>query len=106
MVQYACANGLTHLTATTLWENRPARALLRRLQFQTSTSNGHEIEQQLELDCRARGESPSVEPVTKGQGRMTSPYLTSALAQANVDDLRRAAEARSLAHHRAEPLQP
>jgi hypothetical protein len=37
---------------------------------------------------------------------MTPPYRTTAFAQTNVDDLRRAAEAYSIAHRRAEPVQP
>jgi len=49
-VQRARANGFTHLTATTLWENRPARALLRRLGFRAHASHGSEIEHELKLD--------------------------------------------------------
>ena len=51
----ACANGFTRLTATTLWDNRPARALLKRLGFRARTSHSGEIELELELnpnDCR------------------------------------------------------
>jgi GNAT superfamily N-acetyltransferase len=48
-VERARANGFTLLTATTLWENRPARALLRRLGFRVSASYGSEIELELEL---------------------------------------------------------
>ena len=48
-VDRARANGLTLLTATTLWENRPARALLRGLGFRTRASHGSEIELELEL---------------------------------------------------------
>ena len=51
----ARANGFTRLTATTLWENRAARALLKRLGFQARASHGAEIELELELnpnDCR------------------------------------------------------
>jgi RimJ/RimL family protein N-acetyltransferase len=33
IVQRACANGVVRLTATTQWDNWPARALLRRLAF-------------------------------------------------------------------------
>lgn len=42
-------NGFTLLTATTLWENRPARALLRRLGFRAYSSHNGAIDQQLEL---------------------------------------------------------
>jgi RimJ/RimL family protein N-acetyltransferase len=45
-------NGFTLLTATTLWENRPARALLRRLGFRARSSHGSEIELELELAPR------------------------------------------------------
>jgi RimJ/RimL family protein N-acetyltransferase len=47
------ANGFTLLTATTLWENRPARALLRRLRFRARASHGPEIELELELNPNA-----------------------------------------------------
>jgi GNAT superfamily N-acetyltransferase len=48
----ACArsNGVQLLTATTLWENRPARALLRRCGFEARGSSGAEIELALRLD--------------------------------------------------------
>lgn len=47
----ACArsNGFHQLTATTLWENRPARALMRTTGFQARGSSGAEIELALEL---------------------------------------------------------
>jgi len=49
LVDRARANGFTRLTATTLWENRPARALLRRLRFRARASHGSEIELELNL---------------------------------------------------------
>jgi RimJ/RimL family protein N-acetyltransferase len=55
LVDCARANGFTLLTATTLWENRPARAVMRRLGFRARASHGPEIELELELnpnDCR------------------------------------------------------
>jgi GNAT superfamily N-acetyltransferase len=47
----ACArsNGFHQLTATTLWENRPARALMRTTGFRARGSSGAEIELALEL---------------------------------------------------------
>jgi RimJ/RimL family protein N-acetyltransferase len=48
-VQRARANGFALLTATTLWENRPPRALLRRLEFGAHASDGSEIEVELKL---------------------------------------------------------
>ena len=49
IVHRARANGFALLTAATLWENRPARALLRRLEFRTRASHGGVIELELEL---------------------------------------------------------
>ena len=48
-LQRARANGFTRMTATTLHENAPARALLRALHFRRRSSDGHEIEFGLEL---------------------------------------------------------
>jgi RimJ/RimL family protein N-acetyltransferase len=48
-LQRARANGMTHVTATTLHENAPARALLRALHFRRRSSHRHEIEFGLEL---------------------------------------------------------
>jgi RimJ/RimL family protein N-acetyltransferase len=48
-VQRARDNGFALLTATTLSENRPARALLRRLKFRTHARHGSEIELELKL---------------------------------------------------------
>jgi RimJ/RimL family protein N-acetyltransferase len=48
-VQRARENGFTLLTAATLWENRPARALLRQLGFRARASHGTEIEHELPL---------------------------------------------------------
>jgi RimJ/RimL family protein N-acetyltransferase len=45
----ARANGLTLLTATTLWENRPARALLRKLKFEARAIEGGAIDFAVEL---------------------------------------------------------
>lgn len=50
LVDRAHANGFTLLTATTLWENRPARALLRGLRFRARASHSGEIELELELE--------------------------------------------------------
>ena len=49
-VERARANGFTLLTAMTLWENRPARALLRRLRFAARGSHGGVVELELELE--------------------------------------------------------
>ena len=48
-LERARANGFTRVTAVTLHDNRPARALLRRLDFRPRSSRGHEIEFDLEL---------------------------------------------------------
>jgi GNAT superfamily N-acetyltransferase len=55
-VQRARENGFALLTATTLWENRSARALLRHFEFRAHASDGSEIELELKLD------PPSDEP--------------------------------------------
>ena len=49
LVDRARANGFALLTATTLWENRPARALLRRLGFRARASHISQIELRVEL---------------------------------------------------------
>ena len=48
-IQHAHANGLTSLTATTLWENHAARRLLRHHGFRARQSRGGEIEHELKL---------------------------------------------------------
>jgi GNAT superfamily N-acetyltransferase len=55
VVERARVNGFALLTATTLWENRPARALLRRLRFHARASHGSEIDLELKLEpaCEA-----------------------------------------------------
>lgn len=49
LIECARANGFHLLTATTLWENRPARALMRATGFQARGSSGAEIELALDL---------------------------------------------------------
>jgi RimJ/RimL family protein N-acetyltransferase len=56
-VRRARANGFALLTATTLWANRPARALLRRLGFQARGSDGGVIELELELSSTSSGDA-------------------------------------------------
>lgn len=48
-VERARANGYSTLTAVTLWDNPPARALLRRLHFRAHSTDGSRIELQLDL---------------------------------------------------------
>jgi GNAT superfamily N-acetyltransferase len=50
IVRRARANGFTLLTATTLSENRPARALLTRLRFRARVRRGSQIELELGLE--------------------------------------------------------
>jgi RimJ/RimL family protein N-acetyltransferase len=50
VVASASEHGFRVLTATTLWENRPARALLRRLEFRARASRGPMIELGLLLE--------------------------------------------------------
>jgi RimJ/RimL family protein N-acetyltransferase len=49
LIDLARLNGFDVLTATTLWENRPARALLRRLGFHARASEGTIFELELGL---------------------------------------------------------
>jgi RimJ/RimL family protein N-acetyltransferase len=49
LIARARMNGLSVLSATTLWENRRARALLRGLSFRARGSDGPAIELELEL---------------------------------------------------------
>jgi len=49
LIQRARENGFEVLTATTLWDNRPARTLLRRLGFRPRTSQGNLIDLELDL---------------------------------------------------------
>jgi RimJ/RimL family protein N-acetyltransferase len=53
-VAHARRNGIGVLTATTLWENRPARALLRRLGFHARASHGSDIDYELKLKPAVR----------------------------------------------------
>lgn len=62
LIRRARENGIKVLTATTLWENRAARALARRMGFRARSSAGSEIELELQLshsrtgaDCRSVG---------------------------------------------------
>ncbi len=48
-LERARANGFTRMTAITLQDNRPARALLRRLHFWPRSSHGSEVEFELDL---------------------------------------------------------
>jgi RimJ/RimL family protein N-acetyltransferase len=49
LIRAARANGMTHLTALTLWENAAARALLRRLGFRQTGVEGDALEYELAL---------------------------------------------------------
>ena len=49
-IHHAHANGWRFLTATTLWENRAARGLLRNHGFRARGSRGGEIEHELKLE--------------------------------------------------------
>ena len=59
LMERARVNGMTRLTATTSWENAPARALLWRLGFDARASAGHEIELELVVPrARVRSRRP------------------------------------------------
>jgi RimJ/RimL family protein N-acetyltransferase len=53
LVDRARANGMDKLEATTLWENRAARSVCRRLGFHARASHGTEIELELMLSAPA-----------------------------------------------------
>ena len=67
-VQRARDNGFALLTATTLRENRPARALLQRIGFRAHASDGNEIELELKLDAPSDGpkHTPAIERTQPG----------------------------------------
>ena len=69
-VSRARVNGFTLLSATTLWENRPARALLRRLEFRARTSHRGVIELELELSPTSGCSQPA-----RGHLHTTSPLI-------------------------------
>src|SRR2546421_658041 len=48
-IMRAHSNGLARLTATTTWENHPARSLLARIGFHGSGTNGNVLEMAREL---------------------------------------------------------
>ena len=54
LIRRAGENGINVLTATTLWENRAARALARRAGFRARSSAGHVIELELQVPDHAR----------------------------------------------------
>ena len=49
LVEHACASGIARLTASTLRENQPARALLRRRGFRAAAADGMVIDFELGL---------------------------------------------------------
>lgn len=51
IVQRARANGVTVLSASTLWENRSARAVMRRFGFRAIASSGSVVEFKLGLQA-------------------------------------------------------
>ena len=79
-VQRARDNGFALLTATTLRDNRPARALLRRFGFRAHASDGIEIELGLKLEPLFDGpestpanDRPPVRPIRGGRRTSTPP---------------------------------
>lgn len=76
LVERARANGFTLLTATTLWENGPARALLRRAGFRGRASHGGEIELDLELEpASGSSRAPYTQPTSHTTSRCTRDHL-------------------------------
>jgi RimJ/RimL family protein N-acetyltransferase len=81
-VRRARENGFALLTATTLWENRPARALLRRLEFRAHASDGREIELELKLDPTSDGPEtpPATSPGDSPSSHRVDPRITTPAA--------------------------
>jgi ribosomal protein S18 acetylase RimI-like enzyme len=75
-IQHAHANGLTLLTATTLWENRAARGLLRHHGFRARQSRGGEIEYELNREEF----SPRLVSTTP-RGKLGSPSASSGVGR-------------------------
>ncbi len=75
VVRRARANDYALLTATTLWENRPARALLRRLGFHACGSDGSVIDLELELGPTSDGHFIRPDSRAAGglEGRLPAP---------------------------------
>jgi RimJ/RimL family protein N-acetyltransferase len=71
VIDQARENGFATLTATTLWENRPALALLRRLGFHARGSHRGEIEFELTLG-RRHAEGESAGPLVRASSRPTA----------------------------------
>jgi RimJ/RimL family protein N-acetyltransferase len=78
-IQRARTNGLTLLTATTLWENRAARGLLRLHGFRARQSRGGEIQYALGLEARVGQQSRTLGPGTASRAHQPFPLaLTNA----------------------------
>jgi RimJ/RimL family protein N-acetyltransferase len=54
LIRRARENGISVLTATTLWENHAARALAREVGFRARSSAGNELELELQLPDHAQ----------------------------------------------------
>ena len=72
----AHANGLRFLTATTLWENRAARGLLRDHGFRARRSRGSEIEHELNLEELGPAAAKAAPRPTRGPPRPPSIQTT------------------------------
>lgn len=100
-LERARANGFTRVTAITLHDNGPARALLRRLHFSPRSSHGYDAEFELELtpdiatltSASAPGDPvhPKQPTTREERGRSSSlqaqqPNSSASLASAGVGD--------------------
>jgi RimJ/RimL family protein N-acetyltransferase len=81
-LERARANGITRVTALTLRENAPARALLQRLRFRPLSHCGHEIELGLELtpDLATSGERAELSDLNGEQHRTERGWLADVAA--------------------------
>ena len=96
VVQHARAHGVTLLTAATLWDNRPARAILRGLGFRACASDGSVIELELELDSPSGAESLGRAPASE----LDAPQAHDATRHTRRRQRRESASARTEPHER------
>ena len=83
-LERARANGFTRVTAITLHDNRPARALLRRLEFWPRSSHDYEAEFELELTPAVATHRNTETPSGWAVGRQTYNPRTSAIRSADA----------------------
>ena len=103
-VEAARAHGVRTLTASTLWENVPARALLRRLGFRPTGSEDGVVELELDLAATAVAagpRDPRARRIAAGGGggrRLTAPRVGGSATEDPVPDALRPGPLRTAGH--------